>query len=138
MVPSGGVAPSKLLQARVYGARVLEIDAHFEGVLDVAQAAADTPTVALVNSVNPYRIEGQATGAYEIVDVIGRLYFSDRRIRKAIKAVSTKISLHPFGDLEEIGAAYRVLYSCDPVSGAELAVSDEIQRRRTGSRDFAC
>jgi threonine synthase len=71
MVPSGGVAPSKLLQARVYGARVLEIDAHFEGVLDVAQAAADTPTVALVNSVNPYRIEGQATGAYEIVDVIG-------------------------------------------------------------------
>jgi threonine synthase len=71
MVPSGGVAPSKLLQARVYGARVLEIDAHFEGVLDVAQAAAKTPTVQLVNSVNPYRIEGQATGAYEIVDQIG-------------------------------------------------------------------
>jgi threonine synthase len=71
MVPSGGVAPSKLLQARVYGARVLEIQATFEGVLDVVQAAARTPTVQLVNSVNPYRIEGQATGAYEIVDVIG-------------------------------------------------------------------
>jgi threonine synthase len=71
MVPSGGVAPSKLLQARVYGARVLEIQAHFEGVLDLAQAASGAPGVALVNSVNPYRIEGQATGAYEIVDVIG-------------------------------------------------------------------
>jgi threonine synthase len=55
----------------VYGARVLEIQAQFEGVLDLAQAAATAPTVALVNSVNPYRIEGQATGAYEIVDVIG-------------------------------------------------------------------
>jgi threonine synthase len=71
MVPAGGVSVSKLLQARVYGARVLEIEAHFEGVLDLAQAASRAPTVALVNSVNPYRIEGQATGAYEIVDVIG-------------------------------------------------------------------
>jgi threonine synthase len=71
MVPAGGVAASKLLQARVYGARVLEIDAHFEGVLDLAQAASSAPGIALVNSVNPYRIEGQATGAYEIVDVIG-------------------------------------------------------------------
>ena len=71
MVPAGGVSKSKLLQARVYGARVLEIAAHFEGVLDVAREVSQTPTVALVNSVNPYRIDGQATAAYEICDVLG-------------------------------------------------------------------
>jgi threonine synthase len=71
MVPAGGVAPGKLLQAHVYGARVLEIEGSFDGVLDLAQAVAETPGVALVNSVNPYRIEGQTTGAYEIVDVLG-------------------------------------------------------------------
>jgi threonine synthase len=71
MVPAGGVSRSKLLQARVYGARVLEVAAHFEGVLDVAREVSATPRVALVNSVNPYRIEGQATAAYEICDVLG-------------------------------------------------------------------
>src|SRR6185503_132968 len=45
--------------------------AHFEGVLDVARALAQTEGVALVNSVNPYRIVGQATAAYEICDVLG-------------------------------------------------------------------
>jgi threonine synthase len=71
MVPAGGVSKSKLLQARVYGARVLEISAHFEGVLDVARELSSTPAVALVNSVNPYRIDGQATAAYEVCDVLG-------------------------------------------------------------------
>jgi threonine synthase len=71
MVPAGGVAKSKLLQARVYGARVLEIETPFEGVLEVARAVSEAPTVALVNSVNPYRIAGQATAAYEICDALG-------------------------------------------------------------------
>jgi threonine synthase len=70
MVPAGGVALGKLLQAHVYGARILEIEAGFDGVLDLAQAVATTHTVALVNSVNPYRIEGQASGAYEIQDAV--------------------------------------------------------------------
>ena len=71
LVPAGGVAANKLLQARVYGARILQAEGNFEKVLDVARAVADEVTVALVNSVNPYRILGQATAAFEVFDALG-------------------------------------------------------------------
>ncbi|HEY8470393.1 MAG TPA: threonine synthase [Longimicrobiales bacterium] len=71
LLPRGKVAAGKLAQAVAYGARVVALDANFDVALDVARELAERYPVALVNSVNPYRIEGQATAAYEICDALG-------------------------------------------------------------------
>jgi threonine synthase len=71
LLPGGHVALGKLAQAVRYGARVLTVDADFDVALDMARTFANTGAAALVNSVNPYRIEGQTTAAYEIIDELG-------------------------------------------------------------------
>jgi len=71
VLPRGKVAAGKLAQAVAYGARVVSLDANFDAALDLARALAERYPVALVNSVNPYRIEGQATASYEICDALG-------------------------------------------------------------------
>ncbi|HEY8485571.1 MAG TPA: threonine synthase [Longimicrobiales bacterium] len=71
LLPRGKVAAGKLAQALVYGARVLALDTNFDGALDLARALAERYPVELVNSVNPNRLEGQATAAYEICDGLG-------------------------------------------------------------------
>ena len=71
LVPKGSVALGKLAQALAHGAQVLQIDGNFDDCLElVRKLAADYP-VALVNSVNPDRLQGQKTAAFEIVDVLG-------------------------------------------------------------------
>ncbi|MGH2675283.1 MAG: threonine synthase [Actinomycetota bacterium] len=72
LVPKGGVAVGKLAQALVAGARVLEIDAGFDEALRLTRELADRRPVTLVNSVNPDRIQGQKTCAFEICDALGR------------------------------------------------------------------
>lgn len=67
-----GSAVGKLAQALMHGADVLEVEGGFDVALDVARALCDDYPVTLVNSVNPYRIEGQKTCAFEIVDRLGR------------------------------------------------------------------
>lgn len=71
VLPAGGVAAGKLNQALLYGAKVLAIDGSFDDALCLVRAVADEPGTQLVNSINPYRIEGQKTAAFEIVDVLG-------------------------------------------------------------------
>jgi threonine synthase len=71
LLPAGKVAAGKLAQAVMYGASVFSVDGNFDDALDVAREASARYDVALVNSVNPFRIEGQTTGAYEICDVLG-------------------------------------------------------------------
>jgi threonine synthase len=72
LVPKGKVALGKMAQTLVHGARVLEVQGNFDASLDLAQALAKDYAVTLVNSVNPYRLEGQKTCAFEIVDALGR------------------------------------------------------------------
>jgi len=72
LVPAGKVAAGKMAQTLVHGARLLEIDGNFDAALDVARVLADRYPVALVNSVNPFRIQGQKTAAFEICDALGR------------------------------------------------------------------
>jgi threonine synthase len=72
LLPRGRVALGKLSQTMLCGARVLVVDGGFDGALDIARALAATYPVTLVNSVNPYRLEGQATAAYEVCDALGR------------------------------------------------------------------
>src|SRR6202165_5951086 len=71
VVPEGGVAAGKLLQAQVYGATVIAVQGGFDIALDIVRKLASRGGVTLVNSVNPFRIEGQKTGAFEIVDALG-------------------------------------------------------------------
>ncbi len=69
--PAGAVASSKIAQAHAVGARVLEIRGSFDAALDAARALAERGTHVLVNSVNPHRVEGQKTAAFEIVEELG-------------------------------------------------------------------
>jgi threonine synthase len=71
LVPKGSIALGKLAQALVHGAQLLQVDGNFDDCLElVRKLAADYP-VALVNSINPERLEGQKTAAFEIVDALG-------------------------------------------------------------------
>ena len=72
LVPQGKIARGKLAQAIVHGAVLLQVDGNFDDCLLVARKLSDTYPVALVNSVNPVRIEGQKTASFEIVDMLGR------------------------------------------------------------------
>ncbi|HEV3230779.1 MAG TPA: threonine synthase [Candidatus Dormibacteraeota bacterium] len=71
VIPEGKIAPSKLVQAQVYGARVVALEGNFDQALEVVRALSRDYPVTLVNSVNPHRIEGQKTAAFEIVDELG-------------------------------------------------------------------
>jgi threonine synthase len=71
LVPDGKIAMGKLSQAVAHGARLLQVDGNFDDCLVAARKLADTHPVELVNSVNPDRIEGQKTAAFEIVDALG-------------------------------------------------------------------
>jgi threonine synthase len=71
LIPDGYIALGKLAQALIHGARVLQIRGNFDAALDIVRALGETAPITVVNSVNPYRIEGQKTGAFEIVDVLG-------------------------------------------------------------------
>jgi threonine synthase len=73
LVPQGKIAAGKLAQAIAYGARILQIEGNFDDCLELARkTAVSHQEIALVNSVNPARIEGQKTASFEICDVLGR------------------------------------------------------------------
>ena len=71
VVPAGGIASGKLLQAQVHGAAVLSVRGGFDAALRLVRELSEHYAVTLVNSVNPHRIEGQKTAAFEIVDELG-------------------------------------------------------------------
>ena len=71
IIPDGKIALGKLSQAMMHGALVLQISGNFDDALNLVREITDEYPIALVNSVNPYRIEGQKTGAFEIVDALG-------------------------------------------------------------------
>jgi threonine synthase len=71
LVPQGKIALGKMGQALVHGARILQVDGNFDDCLTLARGLSEHYPVALVNSVNPARIEGQKTAAFEIVDALG-------------------------------------------------------------------
>ncbi len=74
VLPAGKIAMGKLLQAVVAGARIVAVDGNFDAALRVVRALAEQSDhpITLVNSVNPHRLEGQKTGAFEVCDDLGR------------------------------------------------------------------
>ena len=73
IVPEGKIATGKLAQALMHGARVVSFRGSFDRALELVRELADRHPVALVNSVNAFRLEGQKTGAFEILDEIGEI-----------------------------------------------------------------
>ncbi|MEO2141070.1 MAG: threonine synthase, partial [bacterium] len=71
LIPKGEVAMGKLAQAMIYGAKVIMINGNFDIALGLVREFTDRNGVTLVNSVNPHRIEGQKTAAFELVDALG-------------------------------------------------------------------
>ncbi|MDJ0570239.1 MAG: threonine synthase [Pleurocapsa sp. MO_192.B19] len=71
VIPDGYVALGKLAQALLYGAEIIAIDGNFDDALSIVRQLSENYPVTLVNSVNPYRLQGQKTAAFEVVDVLG-------------------------------------------------------------------
>ena len=71
ILPAGKIAIGKLVQAFAYGAKIVAIDGNFDDALRIVRGLADTGDFAIVNSINPNRIAGQKTAAFEIVDELG-------------------------------------------------------------------
>ena len=72
LLPAGSVALGKVSQALAYGAKVIAVEGNFDRALEIVLEACERYPVTLVNSLNPFRIEGQKTGSFEIVDDLGR------------------------------------------------------------------
>ncbi len=72
LIPEGSIALGKLVQSLMHGAKVLAVKGNFDEALNLVRQITDKYPVTLVNSINPYRIEGQKTGAFEICDVLGK------------------------------------------------------------------
>ena len=71
IIPEGKIALGKLTQALMHGAKVMGIDGNFDQALEIVKEVAQKQKVEIVNSINPYRIEGQKTAAFEICEVLG-------------------------------------------------------------------
>lgn len=71
LIPEGNIALGKLSQALMYGAQVLSIDGNFDDALELVKEISAKHPITMVNSLNPMRLEGQKTGAFEIVDALG-------------------------------------------------------------------
>jgi threonine synthase len=112
--PEGAVASAKLAQASALGARVLEVRGSFDAGLAAARALAERGTAALVNSLNPDRIEGQKTAAFEIVEELG---------------VAPDILALPFGGGGNLCAYWRGL--SELAAGAPRIVAGEAIERST-------
>ncbi|WP_138420262.1 threonine synthase [Aquibacillus sediminis] len=72
VIPEGKIAQGKLAQAVMYGADIFSIEGNFDDALKIVRKLSETEDVTLVNSVNPYRIEGQKTAAFEVCDTLGK------------------------------------------------------------------
>jgi threonine synthase len=72
LIPAGAIALGKLSQALIHGAVVLAVDGNFDAALDLAREITNKYPITLVNSLNPYRIEGQKTASFEICDTLGQ------------------------------------------------------------------
>jgi len=71
LLPAGKIALGKLAQAFMYGSKVVAIDGNFDDALRLVREIGETEPIAIVNSINPFRLEGQKTASFEIIDVLG-------------------------------------------------------------------
>lgn len=106
LLPSGNVAAGKVAQAALHGARILEIDGNFDACLDIVSDLAERGEAYLLNSLNPFRLEGQKTIGFEILEAFRDDYgrFPDRIVLPVGNAGNTAALYKAFRELVESGA----------------------------------
>jgi threonine synthase len=105
VIPEGKIAMGKLAQAVMYGASIVSIKGNFDEALKMVRAISETEPVTLVNSVNPYRLEGQKTAAFEICDQLGE---------------APDILAIPVGNAGNISAYWKGFKEYDSIKGTGL------------------
>lgn len=155
VIPHGKVALGKLAQTIIYGAEIIEIEGNFDEALAIVRQISETHPVKLVNSVNPYRIEGQKTGAFEVCDALGEApthlaipvgnagnitaywkgfneYRRNRRSGKLPKMIGFEaagsaaiVKGHPIAEPETIATAIRIGNPASWESAVEAAASSK-------------
>ena len=73
VIPEGAIALGKLAQALIHGAKVIAVRGNFDQALEIVKEMSENYPITMVNSINPYRIEGQKTGAFEVCDILGKV-----------------------------------------------------------------
>ncbi|MBM01477.1 MAG: threonine synthase [Chloroflexi bacterium] len=73
IVPNGNIAKGKLAQAMAFGAKIIAVDGSFDDALNIVRKLENESSIEIVNSINPYRIEGQKTAAFEIIDSLSSI-----------------------------------------------------------------
>jgi threonine synthase len=106
LLPAGKVAAGKVAQASLHGARILEVDGNFDACLDIVQELAEMGEVYLLNSLNPFRLEGQKTIGLEILEEFRDDYgrFPDRIVLPVGNAGNTSALYKAFRELVQSGA----------------------------------
>ena len=106
LLPQGKVAAGKVAQASLHGARILEVDGNFDACLDIVQALAARGEAYLLNSLNPFRLEGQKTIGFEILEEFYADYgaFPDRIVLPVGNAGNTSAIYKGFRELVQAGA----------------------------------
>ncbi|EMA40882.1 threonine synthase [Halobiforma nitratireducens] len=106
LLPAGKVAAGKVAQASLHGARILEVDGNFDACLDIVQDLAQQGEAYLLNSLNPFRLEGQKTIGLEILEAFREDYdaFPDRIVLPVGNAGNTAALYKAFRELVQAGA----------------------------------
>ncbi|EMA44351.1 threonine synthase [Halococcus morrhuae DSM 1307] len=106
LLPAGKVAAGKVAQAALHGARILEVDGNFDACLDIVSELADRGEAYLLNSLNPFRLEGQKTIGFEILETFRDEYgrFPDRIVLPVGNAGNTAALYKAFRELVRAGA----------------------------------
>ena len=106
LVPEGKIATGKLAQALMHGARVIAVQANFDVALEIVREVCEREPIALVNSVNPLRLEGQKTAAFEISEQLG----ADRKLDALCIPVGNAGNISAYWKgFQELGEAPRML-----------------------------
>ncbi len=130
LLPAGGVAKGKLAQAMAYGARIVAVRGAFDDALKLVRALADVPGVAIVNSINPFRLEGQKTAGFEVVEQLGAV--PDRVFLPVGNAGNITAYWRAFRELHEReGLPLPRMHGAQAAGAAPLVTGKPVARPRT-------
>jgi threonine synthase len=125
IVPEGKIAIGKLAQALIHGARVVALKGNFDDALRIVRELSQKHPIELVNSVNPYRIEGQKTGAFELIDELGKAPDA-----LAIPVGNAGNITAYWRGFQEMGAA-PILYGFQAAGAAPLVTGKPVEKPET-------
>jgi threonine synthase len=131
LIPEGHIALGKLAQALMHGARVLQVKGNFDQALQIVRELAESAPVTVVNSINPHRLEGQKTGAFEIVDQLGSS--PDFHVMPVGNAGNITAYWRGYREYAQVGRAERLptLWGFQAAGAAPIVVGHPVERPET-------